>query len=197
MLTKLTSNLTATVGSTTFQRVIAVNPDLSLATAKSMTAKNGYDEVFIRTDKGKLYAAIGPGGRLNVREGYKATVNGQTGRVVAVDDEANSAGEGALSPLRTMQHLAVSTGATAMTAMVTTTVGGMMAGAAMGTPQIMRIGELAKTTGSAFSGAFQKLTVTGAVGLGITAAVIGTWSVIGAIRGGTRKGDEQTLQQLQ
>ncbi|MBC7542403.1 MAG: hypothetical protein H7338_06695 [Candidatus Sericytochromatia bacterium] len=195
--TPVSNGLTATVGPQTFARVIAVNPNLNLATAAAMTKKNGYDEVFLQTSSGRLFAAVGFGGKLNVREGFTGQVNGEWARVVHVDDEVNSAKEGALSPFKTIGSLFSNSGATAVTAMVSSTVGGMMAGAAMGAPSAIRLGALARTAGGAFSAAIQPLAVSGAIGIGVTAIVMGAWAGIGATRGATRKGDELTLQMLQ
>jgi hypothetical protein len=192
-----TPGLTATVGPYKFSRVIPVNHHLTLDTAKSMTAKNGYDEVFLQTTSGRLYAAVGPGGKMDLRAGYVGMINGEQARVVHVDDEVNSAGEGAKQPFTTIGKMFGSTGSTAVTAMVTTTVGGMMAGAAVGGSSAIKIGQLARSAGGAFSAAFQRLAVSGAVGIGITAVVLGAWSAVGAIRGATRKGNELTLQMLQ
>jgi hypothetical protein len=176
--------------------VIPVNRALNLETAKSMTADNGYDEVFLQTKSGKLYAAIGPGGKMDIRTGYVGLVNGEQARVVHVDDEVNSVGEGARTPFRTVGNLFSSGTSTAVTAMITTTVGGMMAGAAVGTSNVVKISQLARSAGGAFRTASQRLLVSGAVGVGITAAVLGTWSAIGAVRGAHRKGNELTLQML-
>jgi hypothetical protein len=187
---------TATVGPHTFTRVIPINARLNLETAKGMTAHNGYDEVFLQTDSGKLYAAVGPGGKMDLRTGYVGMVNGEQARVVHVDDEVNSAGEGARTPFRTMGNLFSSSTSTAVTAMISTTVGGMMAGAAVGAPSAVKIGQLAKTAGGAFRAAGQRLAISGAVGLGVTAVVMGTWSAIGAMRGTRVKTDDLTLQML-
>jgi hypothetical protein len=191
-----TPGLHATIGPQTFTRVIAVNPRLDLATAESMTANNGYDEVFLQTASGRLFAAIGDGGKLNMRNGYVGTVNGESVRVVHVDDEVNSAKEGAMSPFKVIGSLCRNSGSTAVTAMVSTTVGGMMAGAAMGAPSAIKIGQLARTATGAIGSAMQRLAISGAIGLGVTAVVMGAWSGVGAVRGATRKGDALTLQML-
>jgi hypothetical protein len=188
---------TATVASYRFDRVIAVNPQLNLETAKGMTAKNGYDEVYLQTASGKLYAAIGRGGKTDLRAGYLATVNGESARVVHVDDEVNSAKEGALAPFRTMGGLFSSSTSTAVTAMVSTTVGGMMAGAAVGAPSAVKISKLAQSARGAFTGAAHRLAVSGMVGIGVTAVIMGAWSGIAAIGGAKRKGNDLTLQMLQ
>lgn len=187
---------TATVGPYQFNRVIPVSARLDLETAKTMTAKNGFDEVFLQTDSGKLYAAVGPGGKVALRVGFQGTVNGEKARVVHVDDEVNSVREGALTPFRTMGNLFSNSTSTAVTAMVTSTVGGMMAGAAVGAPSAIKIGQLAKTAGGAFRAAGQRLLISGAIGLGVTGIVLGAWSAIGAVQGSRHKGDELTLTML-
>lgn len=186
----------ATVAGQTFQRVIAVNPYLNLDAVKSITANNGYDEVILRTADNRIYAAVGPGGKLNVQAGFVGMVNGQWAQVVHVDDEVNSAAEGAKAPFKAVSSLFRNMGATAATAMVTTTVGGMMAATAVSSASAPAIGHLARSAGSAFTAALSRLAVTGAVGLGISGIVLGVWSGISAIRGATRQGNELTLQML-
>ena len=185
----------ASVAGMSFSRVIEVKPHLNLEMAANITKDNGYDEVYLRTASGKLFAAVGLGGKLDVRPGYTGTVNGEWAQVVHVDDEMNSAAEGAKSPFTTLGNLLKTSGSTAVTAAVTTTVAGAMTASAM-TVSKATVGAIAKSAGGAFVGALQRLAVSGLVGLGIAGVAIGIWSGIGAIRGATRQGDEMTLQQL-
>lgn len=107
-------SLTLTVGNLTLTEVKAARDGLSLDQVKNILAENKVDEVVVGTPDGKIFLAHGQAatrGALDldeVKTGYIGELSGQTVMVLHVDNETNTAKEGAKAPIKGTVQIAKS-----------------------------------------------------------------------------------------
>lgn len=117
-------------------------PGISIEEAAAMTADNGLDEIFFKTEDGKAYVLFAERASFpEVKVGHLGRFEGKKIKVVAVNDEANTFAEGVGSVwswLANVGRSAVGNEASrTVTTMVTTAAGSFLAAAAMkGSPAV-------------------------------------------------------------
>lgn len=175
-----------------------------LEQAQKVTADNGLDEVYFQDAKGKLYVAFQARGSLNgLKEGHRGHFHNQQVTVVHVDDEVNSAKEGARAPFKSAKSTAQTLVTGAMTAGITAALTGAFVGvgntvvalrssaaAAAGNVSLKAAAKAGSTTAGA------TIATAGAIMLVGTALVMGGLSAKEAIAGARKKGDFSTLDMI-
>lgn len=171
--------------------------------ARKVTADNGLDEVYFKDHEGKLFVAFQAKGSLNgLKEGHRGHFRNQQVTVLHVDDEINSAAEGAKAPFKSAKSAGqslITSGATAgITAAVTaaflgvgnTVVALRTTSSAAGSISLAAAAKAGSTTAGA------TIATAGVILLAGTALVLGGLSVKEAIAGARRKGDFSTLDMI-
>lgn len=109
--------------------------DKILEKAKAITANNGVDEIFFRTENGDLYVAAFRGSANDVKTGYLGRFGGQKVEVVHVDDESNTFWEGVKGTFSwtdsAIKNVAGQEVTKALGTVVGTIAGGLIAAAAL------------------------------------------------------------------
>lgn len=211
---------------TTVKEVSAEFADLNKA--KAITDENGIDEVYLKTADGRTFVAYGAaeeGGALNlkgIKPGYVGRLGNERVTVVHVNNETNTAWEGAKAPWNYTAETLSSAGKNGVVkgiGEVATTVTALFIGKTVLEKGIQTAGQKAaeaaapavpvtantllgktKAIGSSIGGTVKGTLRSVVVGTAVAGAVVGTvvtvGSVIGAIRGAARSQDYATLDMV-
>ncbi|MFN8674242.1 MAG: hypothetical protein U0457_19435 [Candidatus Sericytochromatia bacterium] len=204
---------------------------IELSEAANITKNNEIDEIFIKDENGKLYVIFGDKdtkGSLDIegiKEGYIGKINGNSAKVLKIDNETNTVREGALNPLKSTWGNVKDAGATGITKGIGE-IGGTVVGLVLSGTVIKNIfsatqtvGETAQVvngavkTGKAIidvgkagktgvaivktvgSGLKQGVVYT-AIAAGLIGAVAGGFSAYGAIKARNPKNDFTTIDMI-
>lgn len=195
--------------------LVPITPDnlnAIVAQAAALTKDNGIDEIYFVGEDKKLYVMFAEKSRLEeVKAGYlgRANVGGVSQRiqVLAVEDEANTFSQGALSTWKWVHNVLLSSFGTeaskSVSGLVTTAVGSFVAAAALKTtapaaaPAAGAVaGGFLKNVGGAMVNAVHGFVQTMASVVLFTVGAIGVISVITGVKGHLRKGDMQTIDMV-